>query len=164
MFYRLGQACNHIAALLFYVEYHAKDDELPTDKSITSKPMVWNQPPKKSVNPASASTMTFVKPSHGDNPRSEEIHQTVRRSTFDPRLPQHRALNMDSVHKLIGDVKASIPCTGLQQFWLDKPSNESLNLQFSASLWNLVIFSHEKVSSIVHEKFLLLRSLIVMAI
>ena len=25
--YRLGQACNHVAALLFYIEYHAKDVE-----------------------------------------------------------------------------------------------------------------------------------------
>jgi len=53
--------------------------------------MVWNQPPKKSVNPASASTMTFVKPSHGDNPKSE-IHQTLTHSMFDPRSPQHRTL------------------------------------------------------------------------
>ena len=112
-FNRLGQVCNHVAALLFYIEYHAEDAELPTDKSITSKPMVWNQPPKKSVNPACASTMTFVKPSHGDNPNSE-APQTVTCCTYDPHPPQHRTLNMDSVNKLIADVKSSTPLTGLQ--------------------------------------------------
>ena len=50
--------------------------------------MVWNQPPKKSVNPACASAMTFVKPSHGDNPNSE-TPQIVTRSTYDPRPLQH---------------------------------------------------------------------------
>ena len=47
----LGQACNHIAALLVYIEYHAHDDELPTEKSRTSLSMRWNQPPKKTVAP-----------------------------------------------------------------------------------------------------------------
>ena len=114
--------------------------------------MVWNQPPKKSVNPACASTMTFVKPSHGDSPNSE-APQTVTRCTFDPRLPQHRTLNMDSVNKLIADVKSSTPLTGLQQFWLEKPSNKSASLEFSVNLWNNVIFSHDKLSSIVRDKF-----------
>jgi len=51
IFCRLGQACNHIAALLFYIEHHARDDELPTEKSRTSFPIKWNQPPKKTVAP-----------------------------------------------------------------------------------------------------------------
>ena len=33
---RLGQASNHIAALLFYIEHHANDPELPTKISKTS--------------------------------------------------------------------------------------------------------------------------------
>ena len=56
-FNRLAQAYNHVAALLFYI---AKDAELPTDKSMTFKPMVWNQPPKRSVSPAC--TMTLLNP------------------------------------------------------------------------------------------------------
>ena len=119
-----------MAALLFYIVYRAKDVELPTDKSITSKPMVWNQSSNRSVNPACASTMTFVKPSHGDNPNSE-IHRTVTHSTYDPRPPHHRTLNMASVNKLIADVKNSVQFTGLEQFWLDKPSNGFVNLEFS---------------------------------
>ena len=43
---RLGQACNHVAALLFYNKYHDHCDELPTEKSRTFLPMKWNQPRK----------------------------------------------------------------------------------------------------------------------
>ena len=45
--YRLGQACNHIAALLFFIDYHANDEELPSELSKTSQPMAWHQLPKK---------------------------------------------------------------------------------------------------------------------
>ena len=60
---------------------------------------------------------------------------------------------MESVNILIADIKNSIPFTGLQQFWLEKPSNESVNLEFSVNLWNYVIFSHDKLSSVIRDKF-----------
>jgi len=53
-FCRLSQTCNHIAALIFYIEYHACDDELPTEKSQISLPINWNQPPKKMIAQDSA--------------------------------------------------------------------------------------------------------------
>ena len=49
---RLGQACNHNAALLFFIEQHVDNEDLPTEISKTSRPMAWNQPPKKTVAPA----------------------------------------------------------------------------------------------------------------
>ena len=114
---RLGQACNHIAALLFFIENHAKDEILPTEISKTSKPMIWNQPPKKTVAPECSSNMWFVKPSHGDLPV-----QRISRSTFDPRAMKHQ-----------GDVdkeRESMPCSGLQHFWCDGP-NKRLTLVMS---------------------------------
>lgn len=64
----LGQVCNHIAALRFFLEKHVKDDKLPTELSETSQPilMTWNQPPKKEVLPARAQDMIFVEPAHSD--------------------------------------------------------------------------------------------------
>ena len=93
--FRLGQACNHIAALLFYIEHHANDPELPAEISKTSKPMAWHQPPKKTVPSACASNIKFVKPCHGDDlqPSSQLLH----RCSFDPRHPQHRKINHSSV-------------------------------------------------------------------
>ena len=47
----LGEACNHVAALLFYLEDASTKGltELPAELSKTSLPMQWNQPPKKTV-------------------------------------------------------------------------------------------------------------------
>ena len=65
--FRLGQACDHIAAILFYIERNANDPELPTEISKTSKPMTWHQPPKKTVPSACANNIKFVKRCHGDD-------------------------------------------------------------------------------------------------
>ena len=95
---RLGQACNHIAAVFFFIDCHANDEELPSELSKTLQPMAWHQPPKKIVSPECARNMKFVKPSHGDTPRSEtqEISE-IKRSSFDPRLPEHR-IEIDQKH------------------------------------------------------------------
>jgi len=74
--------------------------------------MTWNQPPEKVVTPAHATSMTFVKPSHGDDP--EHRPQQIKCSTFDPRQHEHRILNTDAVEY---SVQVSIPSTGLQKFW-----------------------------------------------
>ena len=134
---RLGQACNHIAALLFYIDYHSNDADLPTDKSKTSIAMTWNQPPKKVVTPARATSMTFVKPSHGDDP--EHKSQRIKLSTFDPRQHQHRILDTNAVDKLLYSVQDSVPSTGLQQFW--RSCNTSKVATLTKSLWSHVIYS-----------------------
>ena len=82
----LGQACNHIAALLFYIEHHA------TEISKTSKPMA---PPKKTIPPACASNIKFVKPCHGDD--LQPSTQLLQHCSFDPRYPQHQKINHSSV-------------------------------------------------------------------
>jgi len=86
---KLGQACNHVAALLFFIEHHAQSDELPTEVSKTSQPMKWNLPPKKLVPPTCANDMIFVKPSHG---RVEE-NMCIPQGSFNPCRPCHRQLD-----------------------------------------------------------------------
>ena len=63
---------------------------------------------------------------------------------------------MDSVNKLIADVKSSTPLIGLQQFWLEKPSNKSTSLEFSVNLWNNVIFLMINYLQLYETNFLLL--------
>ena len=136
---RLGQACNHIAALLFFIEYHANDEDLPTEISKTSKPMAWNQPPKKFVAAECSSNMRFVKPSHGDNP--DLPIQRISRSTFDPRPIEHQGeVDRDRVNNLISRVRKSMPSTGLQHFWCEGP-NKQANPN-DITLWSHVLFSH----------------------
>ena len=102
---RLGQACNHIAALLFYIEHYASHDELPYDLSKTSKAMTWNQPPKKEIKPAQAKDIEFVKPSHGDINEVKGV-QSIQRNQFDPRHSVHRVLNPDKFNQLLKRVHA----------------------------------------------------------
>ena len=135
---RLGQACNHIAALLFFIERHANNDEdLPTETSKTSKPMAWNQPPKKTVAPERSSEMRFVKPCHSDSP--DLPVQRISRSTFDPCAVEHRgSIDKEQVSTLIARVRETMPCTGLQHFWCDGP-NIHANPD-DVSLWGYVLF------------------------
>ena len=133
---RLGQACNHIATLLFFIDYYANinAENLPPDLSKTSKPMAWNQPPKKTVTPECSSNMQFIKPSHGDLP----LQKRISRSTFDPHCVKHRGdVNQE---KLGLRVRQSMPHSGLQHFWCDGPNLETL--PDDASLWSHVLFSN----------------------
>ena len=98
--FSLGQACSHIAALLFFIESHADDEKLPSEVSKTSKPMMWNQPPKKEISQARAQDMIFVKPTHSDIKPDDTI-QCIKRSEFDSRHPVHRMLQQDSLTKLL---------------------------------------------------------------
>ena len=151
---RLGQACNHIAALLFYIHYHASEQKLPEEVSKTSMPMKWHQPPKKTVSPALASGMKFVKPCYGDNIQS--CSQSVQRSSFDPRRSYHRQLEPTSVDKLLTHIERTVPNTGLQQFWRDNPKfNNAMMVHADelSLLRNHVIFSHDMVARIVPSKF-----------
>ena len=114
----LGQACNHVAA---HIEYHAHDDLL-AEKSKTSLPMKWNQPPKKTIAPDCANNMNFVKQSHGDDPEVESSNH-LSWNTFDPHCAEHQVLNKQSLKKLLSQVQKSMPNTGLQQFWVSNCPN-----------------------------------------
>ena len=136
---RLGQACKHVAAMLFYVEHHAQNDELPTEVSKTLQPTKWNQPPKKSVPPTCANDMVvFVKPSHG---QVENMH--IPRSSFDPHRPCHHQLNEEAVQKLLSRIETS---TGLCQFW--KSGATALDVS-SSTLWNHMLFSREHATTVI---------------
>ena len=92
----------------------------------------------ESATPAHATSMTFVKPSHGDDP--EHRSQQIKWSTFDPRQLQHRTLDTDAVDKLIYSVQESVPSTGIQQFWRSCDTLEVTTLT-TKSLWSHVIHS-----------------------
>ena len=93
--------------------------------------MTWNQLQKKSVTPACANS-AFVKPCHWNDPDIKS--PILKRSTFDPRQPQHRTSSMDAVNKLLTSVENSFSRTGLQQFWRSKvpECSETVNQNFSS--------------------------------
>ena len=142
---RLGQACNHIAALLFFIEHHSNAEDLPTEVSKTTKPMAWNQPPKKSVTPECSSNMRFVKPSYGYLPL-----QRISRSTFDSRAVEHQGdVEKERVDHFIPCIRESMPCSGLQHIWCDGPNSESN--PGDVSLWSHVLFLHGSLNSTINK-------------
>ena len=115
--------------------------------------MIWHQPPKKTIPPACASDIKFVKPCHGDDPQPST--QLLQRCSFDPCYPQHRNLDLSCVDLLLGQVQETMPNTGLQQFWRSKPCTDHTmpTSEEMAMLWNYVIFSHQNITTIAQDKF-----------
>ena len=116
----LGEACSHVAALLFYLEHHSGKDVLPTDLSKTSKPMEWNRPSRKEIAAAPASEIAFVKPAHGAATSPDNV-EIMRRSDFDPRRAQDRVVEESSLAELVKALKKTYPESGLVQFCCDCP-------------------------------------------
>jgi len=117
--------------------------------------MKWHQPPKKTVSPAPASGMKFVKPCYGDDIQSSS-QSVVQHNSFDPRRPYHRQLDPMSVDKLLVQIERTVPNTGLQQFWKDNPNFENKIVAQAAELAplrNHIIFSHDMVARIVPSNF-----------
>jgi len=103
----LSQACNHIAALLFFIQHHANDEDESTSKE--------------------RSDMQLVKPCHSDN--TDMPLQRIIRSSFDPRAAEHRESNdRERINILIDRVKGTMPSTGLQHFWCDGPNTMIMSL------------------------------------
>ena len=99
----LGEACNHVAALLFYLEDASTKGltELPAELSKTSLPMQWNQPPKKTVAPQPLCELAFVKAAHGTHLSDADLAKRCKRAEFDPRAPGDRQVSHESVKSLL---------------------------------------------------------------
>ena len=114
--------------------------------------MRWNQPPKKTVAPAQANDMKFVKPSHGDDPEAYSS-KALCRSAFDPRRAEHQVLDKESLNTLLNRLQKTVPYTGLQQFWGSNSTSHSAGCVNSEILWHHVIFSHAHASTMVQDNF-----------
>ena len=69
--FRLGEACNHIAALLFALEDYEKNhnDTTSEDIAFTSKPCEWNKSRKRKPSPKRIDELRQVKHQYGKEPR-----------------------------------------------------------------------------------------------
>ena len=65
---RLGEACNHIAALLFAIEDYA-NMMIDGEMSCTSLPCEWDKPRKRKLSPKRVSNLQPVKHQYGKKPR-----------------------------------------------------------------------------------------------
>jgi len=141
---RLGQACNHIAALLFFIDDHIGDDNLPAEISKISQPMKWNQPQKKEIAPARAQNIVFVWPSH----TASNFLARSRWMKFNafPKVSLTQDILCTEVFKRISSDHCWLTCKGLyliQDFWLNRSDDKCVDGKVSR-LWKHVIFWHER--------------------
>jgi len=110
---RLGEACSHVAALLFYLEdcVQRRDKVLPDNSTCTDKLQQWHIPPKRTINPAPVSDIEFRKTEYGkeqDRPKP---------TLYDPRHPNDQTLNPEHVSTMLDNLKTTCPTSGIHQFW-----------------------------------------------
>ena len=132
-------------------EKHVGDNKLPTELSKTSQPMTWNQPSKKEILSARAQDTTFVKPAHSDVTPTQEDTVSISWSNFDPRPPMHCTLNTEAVKGLLSQVQASIPHTGLSQFWGKTPNYLGLTIAVVHQSCGPLSYSHMRMWHLCHQ-------------
>ena len=137
----LGEACNHIAALLFFLEHHSGNDALPSEMSKTLKAMEWNKPPKKVVEAGRVQDIAFVKPAHGGPTAAEGSSSLHRCSTREVRREEDCALHMPDLEMLLDDLRQDFPLSGIFKFWTKNPVPRSNPSELvPASLQEHIIF------------------------
>ncbi|XP_041368074.1 uncharacterized protein LOC121382615 [Gigantopelta aegis] len=113
-FFRQGEACNHVAALLFALEDYVAQglNSIPEGKTCTDKLQRWNQPAKRHVEPKTINKIIIYRPQHNKpKPRSAKDYQ-------DPRHQEDQVMNSkarDDLHKALFK---SIPHSGFSKYGL----------------------------------------------
>ena len=122
---RLGEACSHVAALLFYLEdcVQRRDKLLPDNSTCTDKLQQWHIPPKRTINPA---------------PRKAEYGKVLedrpKPTSYDPRHPSDQTLNLEHVGTLLDKLKTTCPTSGICQFGIFRESQHRLSLMMKRRL------------------------------
>ena len=121
---RMGEACSHVSAFLFYLEHmkHTNEKELPGNISCTSKLQQWHVPPKRVVTPAPVSDINFRKAEYG-----KEIDIHPKPTNYDPRQPGDRMLDSEKVYTFLENLKSICPDAGIMHFW--DTSSDSVHIQ-----------------------------------
>ena len=104
-----GEACSHVAALLFYIEdIKRREGPLPSDKTVTDQLQQWHVPPQRTVTPQPLSKMEFHKAAYG-----KELHTAKHPDTT--QLPSHH--DQASLTQFVEKVSQIYPESGLMHFW-----------------------------------------------
>ncbi|XP_052282066.1 uncharacterized protein LOC127879327 [Dreissena polymorpha] len=101
-----GEACSHIAAILFAVEdFIAKGLNQSTDKpTCTDRLCAWNAPSKQNVEPETIHNIRIVKQAHG---KQLKDHVTFDGIGFDPRQAGDRQVDLVRKNELVQALKRS---------------------------------------------------------
>lgn len=114
--FRLGEACNHIAALLFALEDYVKSHDNTTSENIacTSKPCEWNKPRKRKLSPKRIDEIGPVKHQYGKVPRLAAVPSDEACKAC-PTLPNSAITNLFDSLRIASPQSAIFTAVGKQQ-------------------------------------------------
>ena len=111
-----GEACSHVAALMFYLEdkMRQKDMHIPPDTSSTGRLQQWHLPPKRVVQPKSLKEISFRKAEYCKRFPSVSSESAVVTSTSVSLVTSPAA----DIVGLVSAVQKSVGHTGISHFWV----------------------------------------------
>ena len=114
--FRLGDACNHITALLFALEDYVKSHNNTTSENIacTSKPCEWNKPRKRKLSPKRIDEIRPVKHQYGKVPRLAAVPSNGAYKAC-PTLPNSVFTNLLDSLRLVSPQSAIFTAVEKQQ-------------------------------------------------
>ena len=144
----MGEACSHVAALLFYLEdfIRKRESNILNGESCTSRLCQWNVPRKRKVEPKPVNEIKFRKALFGKE------DTCIHPSDFDPRSPMDRQQDSGDHCKLLKQLREHQSDCVLLHLWdmdtlpvtprkvprvemeLDIPSSQSMEDQVKALL------------------------------
>lgn len=117
LFNRLGSTCNHVAALLFKVDYAWQQHLISSHKpACTSGANQWIAPTLKDVAPMKASNMVFAKPHYKAKRRPVHSGVAARRLFVPYKSPTGQ--NPPNLDDLVGALYPEFPSSAAFQYTL----------------------------------------------
>ena len=114
----LGEACSHVAALLFALEdFSARGLQRLRGPSVTEKICKWCKPCAQKVEPLPLSKLVLEKASPGERKRKRWVRNGI--SKYDPRHPEDRIVDKRAVQQLKLDVAEAIGDCGYLRLLYD---------------------------------------------
>ncbi|XP_062579475.1 uncharacterized protein LOC134241447, partial [Saccostrea cucullata] len=131
-----GEACGHIAALLFALDdFVAKGlKDLPEDRSSTEKLCQWNKPAKRKTEPKTIHNIRIVKQEPGKVVKGRE---TLASLEFDPRPPVDQLQEEESKSRLTEALEGANPTCGFIKY--NKPVPDVPNVTESSLLTKEIV-------------------------
>lgn len=137
----LGEACSHIGALLFYVEYHVRN-------TVTSVPAYWMDPGIKSAQYDEVKNIDFSTPAKILQNKNESSGSNHACEPCDPLLPKHN----DPLVPKLTDVEFSETLRRLHEAGansailnLVRPFNENRESNASKSLFLAKLYQEDRL-------------------
>ncbi|XP_033730700.1 uncharacterized protein LOC117320144 [Pecten maximus] len=117
-----GEACNHVAAVLFALDDFVSEglNNVPDDVTCTDRLKQWNKPSERVVQAKTVADIKVHKPKFGSKERP-------KMTKTDPRHPADRTVNSEARKQLFDSIKKILPQCGFGKYGVPKVSASILS-------------------------------------